>query len=108
MAYPGIITSYRHGQQFSVSEMCGDVVRFGSQGLPVPVFGLGQLVQPDVGLPCGVRTEGLVRGQAVREVKTSQLWVSMTAGPALGTQHMCCFSLCRLVERLFFYQTSAD
>lgn len=88
---PGIVTSYRHGQQFAVSEMCGDVVRLGSQGLPVPVFGLGQLVQPDVGLPCGGRTEGLVRGQAVRKVKTSQLWVSMTAGSALGTLHMCCF-----------------
>lgn len=57
MVTPGETPSYRHGQEFSVSEMCWDVVRLGPQRLPVPVLGLGQLVQPDVGLSCGGRTE---------------------------------------------------
>lgn len=49
--------TYRHRQQFAVGEMCGNVVRFGAQGLLVPVFGLGQLVQPHVGLSCWGREE---------------------------------------------------
>lgn len=79
--------------------MCGDVVRLGSQRLPVPVLSLGQLVQPDVGLSCGGKTES---GQGSSgKVKTWQLWVSTTAGMGnFGNFAHVLLSLLRLLERL--------
>lgn len=53
--------SYRHSQEFAVREVCGDVVRLGSQRLSVPVFSLAQLVQPHVGLSCQTKTQ--IQGQ---------------------------------------------
>lgn len=64
--------SYRHSQEFAISEMCRNVVRFGSQGLFVPVFSLSQLVQSYVGLSCKSKMR-VQSGVKLPEVKTSQL-----------------------------------
>lgn len=66
--------SYCHGQEFAIGEMGRNVVRFGSQGLSVPVFSLSQLVQSYVDLSC----ESKMRVQSrveLPEVKISQLRV---------------------------------
>lgn len=88
------IKSYRHSQEFAVSEMCRNVVWLGSQGLSVPVFSLSQLVQPDVGLSCEGRVR-LLSKVKLSKVKTSQLRVSMTAraGFSINPRIVSCYSL---------------
>lgn len=69
--------SYRHSQKFAISEMCRNVVRFGSQGLSVPVFSLTQLVQSYVSLSCEskMRVQSRVK---LPEVRISQFRVFTT------------------------------
>lgn len=65
--------SYRHSQEFAISEVCRNVVRLGSQGLSVPVFGLRQPVQSYVGLSCESKAR-VESGVKLAEVKTSLIF----------------------------------
>lgn len=44
--------TYNDGQEFPVGQVCGNVVGFGPERLPVPVARLLQPIQPHVGLSC--------------------------------------------------------
>lgn len=69
--------SYRHSQEFAISEVCRNVVRLGSQRLSVPVFSFSQLVQSYVGLSyeSKMRVESKVK---LSKVKTSHIFPSFS------------------------------
>lgn len=99
--------SYRHSQQFSIGEMCWNVVRLGSQGFCVPVFSLRQLVQSDVGLSCGSKVSvesgvGVGRGESrCQKVKTSQIFPLFSCESRAQPQRA---TACGLTMLFYFYQ----
>lgn len=68
------INSYCDRQEFSIGEVCRNVVRFGSQRLPVPVFSFRQLIEAHVGFSCESKEE--VRpGVTERQAGTPNSWL---------------------------------